>query len=138
MCALVTGVQTCALPISPAVEQAAFPADFGVFVDFVEGQGGFKLAHHLRDDVGVIRYAPPEIVLKAESPHLADLPRNLAASLKEWTRTSWLVSYGEGEAAPSIREQEAASAERARAEILAHPMVKAATDRKSTRLNSSH
>src|SRR3546814_20997718 len=68
--------------------------------------GGDKLAHHLHDDVGVIRYAPPELVLKAESPHLADLPRNLAALLKEQTRTSWMISYGEGEAAPSIREQE--------------------------------
>src|SRR3546814_2812735 len=42
-------------PSASAVEQAAFPADFGAFVDFVEGQVGFKLAHHLRDDVGVIR-----------------------------------------------------------------------------------
>ncbi len=113
---------------TPATEEAPFPRDFAAFIRFVEEQGGYKLAHHLHDDIGVIRYAPPELVLKAESPHLADLPRNLAAALKEWTRTSWVVSYGEGEAEPSLREQERVAAERARADILAHPMVKAALD----------
>src|SRR3546814_12709674 len=91
-CALVTGVQTCALPIC------------------------------------VIRYAPPELELKAESPHLADLPRSLTTALKQWTGVSWVVRYGQGEAAPSLREQERMAAERAKAELVAHPMVKAARD----------
>jgi DNA polymerase-3 subunit gamma/tau len=115
-----------AVVLTPSVSD--FPSDFRSFVAFVEDKGEHRLAHHLHDDVGVIRYAPPELVLKAESPHLADLPRNLSGLLKQWTKVSWLVSYGYGAAEPSLREQERMAEERARAEILAHPMVKAATD----------
>lgn len=114
---------------APAVETpSGFPPNFAAFVAFVEEHGGFKLAHHLHDDVGVIRYDPPELVLKPESPHLADLPRNLIAHLKAETGVSWLISYGEGDAEPSIREQEKAAVAKERAEVLAHPMVKAALD----------
>ena len=114
---------------APAVEtQSGFPTNFAAFVAFVEEHGGFKLAHHLHDDVGVIRYDPPELVLKPESPHLADLPRNLIAHLKAETGVSWLISYGEGDAEPSLREQEKAAAAKERAKVLAHPMVKAALD----------
>src|SRR3546814_16388985 len=70
-----------------AVEQAApYPADFNAFVAFVEDSGGHRLAHHLTDDVGVIRYAPPDLELKAERPHLAAPPRSLTTALK--TRTT--------------------------------------------------
>ena len=119
---------SAALVPVPEPVSSAFPPDFKAFVRMVEEQGGYTIAHHLHDDVGVIRYAPPELVLKAESPHLADLPRNLALALKEWTKTSWLISYGDGAAEPSLREQERLATEADRARILSHPMVRAALD----------
>lgn len=122
------GALTAGRQHSSDTEVSPYPADYAGFVQFVEDQGGFKLAHHLYDDVGVIHYAPPEVILKATAPHMADVPRNLAMALKEWTGVSWVISYGEGEAQPSLREQDLAKQAQAREEVLAHPFVKAALD----------
>ena len=74
---------------------------------------------------GVVRYAPPELVLKPLRPLGPDLPRELAAAAKSLTGTSWQVSLTDEGGEPSLLHQEEMAEERVRAEVLADPNVRA-------------
>src|SRR6185437_13264709 len=59
--AIVGGAQTASKSPAPS---ARLPADFRGLIEFLEGKGKHQLAVQLHDQVGVVRYAPPELVLK--------------------------------------------------------------------------
>src|SRR3546814_328306 len=93
------------------------PSTFAGLVDLLAHGGKPHLAQMLHDFVGVVRYEPPALAYRTTKQLAADFARDLAASLKALTGTNWTVEASEGEAEPTLLEQE---------------------DRKSTRLNSSH
>src|SRR4051794_10600675 len=68
---------------------ARIPADFAALVKVVEQSGKHLLAQQLHDQVGVVRYAPPELVLKPMRPLGPDWPRDLALALKSATGATW-------------------------------------------------
>jgi DNA polymerase-3 subunit gamma/tau len=107
---------------------AQLPADFRGLIDFLEGRGKHQLAVQLHDQVGVVRYDPPELVLKPMRPLGGDWPRQLAAELKMLTRTSWQVSLSDEPGEPSLLDQEKMAEERVRADVLADPNVRAVMD----------
>jgi DNA polymerase-3 subunit gamma/tau len=75
--------------------------------------------------VGLVRYAPPELVLKPARPLGGDWPRELASTLKAVTGTSWHVTLSDEAGEPSLLDQEKMAEERVRAGVLGDPNVRA-------------
>ena len=107
---------------------ARIPGDFRALVKLLRDNGKQILAQQLHDQVGVVRYAPPELVLKPARPLGGDWPRELAAQLKSLTASSWQVSLSDEAGEPSLLDQEKIAEERVRADVLADPNVQAVLD----------
>src|SRR5438270_3172339 len=107
---------------------AKLPVDFRALINRLEEGGRHQLAVQLHDQVGVVRYAPPELVLKPTRPLGGDWPRELSAALKSLTGTSWQISLSDETGEPSLLDQEKMAEERVRADVLADPNVRAVMD----------
>ena len=114
------------VPSKPAGPTAQFPVDFPALITLLEKSGKHQLAVQLHDQVGLVRFAPPELVLKPTRPLGGDWPRDLAAALKTSTGASWQVSLSDEAGEPSLLDQEKIAEERVRSEVLADPTVRAA------------
>ena len=79
----------------------------------------------LHDHVGLVRFAPPELVLKPLKPLGADWPRELAAALKDGHRQAVAGRAHRRSRRASLLEQEKMAEERVRAEVLAEPATSA-------------
>ena len=116
-------------PIGKASGEAArLPADFRGLVKAVERSGRHLLAQQLHDQVSLVRYEPPELVLKPTRPLGADWSRDLVQALKSATGASWQVSLCDDAGEPSLLDQEKIAEERVRAEVLADLNVRAVMD----------
>ena len=107
---------------------ARLPADFVGLVKAIEQSGKHLLAQQLHDQVGLVRYEPPELVLRLVRPLGADWSRDLAAALKSATGSSWQVSLSDEADEPSLLDQEKMAEERVRADVLADPNVRVVLD----------
>ena len=101
------------------------PADFPALIHLLDGKGKPLLAQQLHDYVGLVRYQPPELVIRPHKPLPADFVKDLAAALRAVTAAAWDVSIAEGPAAPSLLDQEKAAENALRDAVLATPVVKA-------------
>ena len=110
-----------AIPGTP-VEAPPLPPTFEAMIAVVEAHGKHRLAMQLRDEVGEIRYAPPEIVIRPSRPFDT---RELATLLRAATGTAWTVTAEDAPAKLTLREQEANAEAAAREAILAEPVVAA-------------
>jgi DNA polymerase-3 subunit gamma/tau len=97
-------------------------------VSLLEANRKPLLAQQLHDHVSVVRYQPPELLLKPLRPLGGDWTRELAAALKTLTGTSWEVSLSDEQGDPSLLDQEKMAEERVRADVLADPNVRAVMD----------
>jgi len=113
---------------APSAPTARLPVDFAGLVKAVEQSGKHLLAQQLHDQVGLVRFAPPELVLKPMRPLGPDWPRDLAMTLKTATGASWQVSLADESGEPSLLDQEKIAEERVRADVLADPNVRAVMD----------
>ena len=109
----------------PTGPMAALPPDFQALVSLLEASGKHSLAVQLHDQVGVVRYAPPELVLKPMRPLGGDWPRELGMTLKSLTGTSWQVTLSDEAGEPSLLDQEKIAEEKVRADVLDDPNVRA-------------
>jgi len=107
---------------------ARIPGDFRALVKMLQDNGKQILAQQLHDQVGVVRYAPPELVLKPTRPLGGDWPRQLAAQLKSLTASNWQVSLSDEAGEPSLLDQEKIAEERVRSDVLADPNIQAVMD----------
>jgi DNA polymerase-3 subunit gamma/tau len=107
---------------------ARLPADFRALIASLEAAGKHQLALQLHDQVGVVRFDPPELALKPLRPLGQDWPRDLALALKGTTGASWKVTLSDEAGEPSLLEQEKMAEERVRADVLADPNVRAVID----------
>jgi DNA polymerase-3 subunit gamma/tau len=112
----------------PAESAPALPADLPALIKLMESKGKHQLALQLHDQVGVVRFAPPELVLKPMRPLGGDWPRELAAQLKAVTGAVWQVALSDEAGEPSLLDQEKMAEERVRANVLADPNVRAVMD----------
>ncbi|WP_426267287.1 DNA polymerase III subunit gamma/tau [Sphingomonas sp. LHG3443-2] len=112
---------------APAFEPAApsLPPSFPALVDFIESKGKAIRAVQLRNQIGLIRYAPGELALKPLQPLGANFTREFEAELRSVTGAPWQVTLGDGEANPSLAAQHKMAEERARDAILREPSVAA-------------
>ena len=115
-------------PSQRSSPSAQLPADFPSLIQAIEDNGKHQLAIQLHDQVGLVRYAPPELVLKPLRPLGADWPRDLCAVLKGITSTTWTVSIADDGAEPSLLEKEKMAEQQVRSEVLQDPSVQAALD----------
>jgi DNA polymerase III subunit gamma/tau len=117
---------------SPAANSSApsarLAADFPALIKQLEGAGKHQLAVQLHDMVGLVRYAPPELALKPMRPLGQDWPRDVAATLKALTGTSWQVTLSDEPGEPSLLDQEKIAEERVRSDVLADPALRAVMD----------
>ncbi|HWI76011.1 MAG TPA: DNA polymerase III subunit gamma/tau [Sphingomicrobium sp.] len=113
---------------APSAPSARLPADFPALIQALESDGKHQLAIQLHDQVGLVRYAPPELAVKPLRPLGSDWTRELSAILKGITGASWTVTIADEGAEPSLLEQEKMAEEQVRAEVLQDPSVKAAMD----------
>ena len=125
--------ETVAAPAADAAPKAdeqapllRLPATFPDLVRALETGGKAHVAQQLHDFVGLVSYAPPELVVRPVKPLAADFLRDLAGALKSLTGTAWQVRASDEPAAPSLLDQEKEAAERLRQEVLDAPLVKAA------------
>jgi DNA polymerase-3 subunit gamma/tau len=121
-------VSSTAPAARPSGAAARIPADFAGLVKAVEQSGKHLLAQQLHDQIGIVRYAPPELVLKPMRPLGADWSRDLALALKAATGASWQVSLSDEAGEPSLLDQEKIAEERVRSDVLADPNVRAVMD----------
>ena len=101
------------------------PASFAALVKLLDGDGKRILAQELHDQVGLVTYDPPNLVLKPLRPLGATWARDLAAALKSSTATSWQVSFTDAGGEPSLQQQEKIAEEQVRAAVLDEPNVRA-------------
>jgi DNA polymerase-3 subunit gamma/tau len=114
------------VPARPSGQTARLPTDFQSVINLLEARGKHQLAVQLHDQVGLVRFAPPELVLKPMRPLGTDWPRDLASALKDATGEAWQVSISDEAGEPSLLDQEKMAEERVRSEVLADPAVQAA------------
>jgi DNA polymerase-3 subunit gamma/tau len=107
---------------------AQLPPDFPALIAALERGGRHQLAVQLHDQVGLVRYAPPELALRPMRPLGGDWPRDLAVALKSATGATWQVSLSDEAGEPSLLDQEKMAEERVRADVLADPNVRAVMD----------
>lgn len=112
----------------PSGPTARIPADYPALIKTIEQNGKHLLAQQLHDQVGLVRYAPPELVLKPMRPLGGDWPRDVAMALKSVTGATWQVSLSDESGEPSLLDQEKIAEERVRADVLADPNVRAVMD----------
>ncbi|MFL6756395.1 MAG: DNA polymerase III subunit gamma/tau [Sphingomicrobium sp.] len=113
------------LAASPSEPKASLPVDFPSLVETVERQGKQLLGLQLRDHVGLVSFAPGELVLKPLKPLGPDFPRELAAAAREATGKNWQVRLTDEGGLPSLQQQEMMAEERMRAEVLEEPNIRA-------------
>jgi len=123
----VTAPSTAAA-MPPPEPKSSLPTDFASLVDAVEKQGRQLLGLQLRDHVGLVSFAPGELVLKPLKPLGPDFPRELAAAAKEATGQGWQVRLTDEGGTPSLQQQEQMAEERMRAAVLEEPNIKALLD----------
>ena len=110
------------------VPKAQIPADFRALIARLEQTGRHQVALQLHDQIGLVRYAPPELAVKPLRPLGGDWPRDLAAALKSATGATWQVTLSDEAGEPSLLDQEKMAEERVRADVLADPNVRAVMD----------
>jgi len=107
-------------------ELLKMPADYPALVELLATGGKAHLAQQLHDFVGLVRYEPPELVVRPAKPLPGEFTRDLAAALKALTGTPWQVRASDEPAEPSLLDQEKEGAERLRQQVLDTPIVQAA------------
>jgi DNA polymerase III subunit gamma/tau len=119
-------------PEAPKSESQAellrMPESFAALVERL-GHAKPHLSQQLHDFVGLVSYAPGALVVRPLKLLPGDFAKNVAEALKALTGTVWQVRIGdegEGDAAPSLLEQEKAGIDRLRQEVLDAPIVQAA------------
>jgi DNA polymerase-3 subunit gamma/tau len=112
----------------PSGPSAMIPPDYPALVRFLEGAGKHQLAVQLHDQVGLVRYAPPELALKPLRPLGGEWPRELALLLKSLTGMVWQVVLSDEAGEPSLLDQEKIAGERVRAAVLNDDNVRSVLD----------
>jgi len=105
------------------------PTSFEELVTAIEASGKFLVGDQLRREFGLVRFSPPELVIRPLKPQPdPQYGTKLNLAVRDAIGPDWRVVIEEGEAAPSLVQQEAAKEEAARAAILADPVIRSVMD----------
>ena len=112
-------------PTPRAPTAAPVATNFTDFVDQLEQAGKMRLGVQLRDHVGLVSFAPGELVLRPLRPLGPDFARDLAADALAATGVKWSVSLTDSGGEPSLHQQAEMAEERARAAVMDEPVMQA-------------
>ncbi len=109
----------------------AAPETFERFADLIESEGNRILAHQLREHYRLVEYGPPSLVLQQtgnvrEVKDVESFVRTLREATSAIFGEKWRVAMADGEAQPTLREQEMAADAAEKQKVLDIPVVKAA------------
>jgi DNA polymerase-3 subunit gamma/tau len=108
-----------------AVAPAAVPFQSAAeLVALLDAAGRLLLAGEVRNDLRLVEIAPGRLSYQSATGQDDYVPL-LREALSEITGKRWQVERGNGEAQPSLAEQERLAEQALRNEILGHPLVKA-------------
>jgi DNA polymerase-3 subunit gamma/tau len=116
-----------ALSVTMAVADRSppvMPENFAELVMIVEAKS-VTMAAMLRSDMRLVEYVPPIIAYQARVQIAADEIARVIEILREHTGQSWRFEVREGEAQPTLTEQEAHVAAQQEAALRETPTVKA-------------
>jgi len=112
----------------PPGPTAGPPQSFAELIRLLNDDGKRILAQELHDQVGLVRYDPPSLVLKPLRPLGATWARDLAAAMKSVTSVTWAVSFTDAGGEPSLQQQDKIAEEQVRAAVMGEPNVRALLD----------
>ena len=108
----------------------AMPSDYAAMVRTVAESAhddeSWRAAQYLERDVRLVRYDPPNLVVRPLKPRDEEFFRDLARLLRKETGQVWTIDTSDEEGEPSLLDQEQAAASAEREAVLQSPMVKAA------------
>ena len=104
----------------------SFPDNFKEMIGLLDKNGKALIAQQLHDFVGLVRYAPPDLVIRPTRSLGSDFARDLSTALKAATGHAWSISIADGPSEPSLLEQEKTASAAEREAIMALPVVQAA------------
>jgi DNA polymerase-3 subunit gamma/tau len=111
---------------SPAT--AKLPESFLEVIELADKQGDLILRTNLFRHVHLVRFETGRIELRPADQAPSSLANRLGQRLTEWTGRRWVISISSEPGQPTLEQEANARADGARAEILAHPLVKAALE----------
>ena len=112
-------------PASAAPPPAgAMPDSFEAMVALFRQQREARLAHHLHDDVRLVEWSPPRLLLAA-SGLPKDVPLAINRCLDDWTGQRWQIDWQSEGGQPSLREQDVARGAELMAQMKADPTIAA-------------
>jgi DNA polymerase-3 subunit gamma/tau len=120
-------VQAAGLP-STSPKPAAMPESFLEVVSLADSQGDLILRTNLARHVHLVHFETGRIEFRPSAQAPANLANRLGQRLSEWTGRRWVVSISGEAGAATLEQQAEALADAARAEVMAHPLVKAALE----------
>ena len=132
-----SGMQTqAALARRPEVETApeppaailANPATFAEIVDLFAAKREGIVQGYLTNNVHLVRFEPGRLEFRQTKEAPPTLPSKVAELLGQWTGRRWVVSLVNESGEPTLAEQIRVKDEATRAEIAAHPLVRAVLD----------
>lgn len=115
--------RSAAAPQKPA--QMDMPASFLDLVARIDASRP-ALANELHDCASLVRYAPPELTIRLTHPLRAEFAGEVESTLRQLTGSAWSLILSDAAGEPTLREQELARENAAKAAILDTPVLKAA------------
>jgi DNA polymerase III subunit gamma/tau len=111
---------------APAPEAAIspIPADFAALAELFAHRREPRLAQLLHDEVRLVTYAPPQLMIAPSDALPADFVQRVMACLSLWTDARWTVTLArDAPAGMTLLEADHAAAAAERAAALADPLV---------------
>jgi DNA polymerase-3 subunit gamma/tau len=115
---------------APARESApspptALPADYEALVALFREHTEPRLAHILHDELRLVEFAPPRLVLAHDGRQSKELLARIGRCLADWTGQDWRVDFTSEGGAPTLHEAHEAAIAAQRETALADPLVTA-------------
>jgi DNA polymerase-3 subunit gamma/tau len=107
---------------------ARLPESFLEVIELADKQGDLILRTNLFRHVHLVRFEAGRIELRPADSAPGNLANRLGQRLTEWTGRRWVISISSEPGYPTLEQDDIARKDASRAEILAHPLVKAALD----------
>ncbi len=115
-------------PVDAGADRAPFPLSYPDLVALFRDRTEPRLAHILSDELRLVSYAPPEMVLARRGGNDPELATVLTRRLSDWTGSEWQIRLVADGGAATLREAEVASDAARRAAARADPIVSALFD----------
>ncbi len=112
-------------PTRETPRPATLPASYEELVALFRTHTEPRLAHVLHDELRLVEFAPPRLVLAHDGRQSKDLLARIGRCLADWTGQDWRVEFTSDGGAPTLHEAHEAAIAAQRATALADPLVAA-------------